>query len=279
MDFRNSVVVVTGAGSGIGKALALEAAGRGARVAAVDIEASAAEAVAHEIAAAGGEAAAFEADVVDRARVMALASEIEGRFGGVNLLFNNAGVYHHGRLERTKPENLEWLFSVNVFGLFHVFQAFLPLLHRAAQAGQLAHVVATGSENSLGIPIAENGIHTAYTASKHAVLGMTDGLRRDLEGSGIGVSLLCPGVVSTQIWNSARARQNRFGGPQQTPVAVSDYKAPYTREADECARLAFAGVAAGDFMIITDPSIRSYTDRRAADVNSALDRLEQRLST
>ena len=275
--FDDITAVVTGAGAGIGKALALEAALRGANVAVTDIQLDAAQAVADEITAMGRQAAAFQVDVSDAAAVTALAAQVAARFGTVNLLFNNAGVYAWGTLEKTKPENLAWLFNVNVFGAAYVFQAFLPLIRQADAAGQFAHVAATGSENSICAPDPANGTHTAYTASKHAVLGMTDALRRDLADTNIGVSIICPGVVSTMLWNSARVRQDRFGGPREAPPANAELTTPTARQAPEVARLALDGVAAGEFMIVTDPAIAPFAEQRRTDIANAFTALKSRL--
>jgi NAD(P)-dependent dehydrogenase (short-subunit alcohol dehydrogenase family) len=272
--FSDTTVAVTGAGSGIGRALALEAARRGARVAVADIQLQSAETVADEISAAGGQATAFQVDVADAASFQALADAVEAAFGQVNGLFNNAGVFSFGDLERTKPEDFAWMFNVNVFGTFNGVKSFLPLVRRAAAAGEVAFFVNTGSENSLGLP--PLGAFTAYTATKHAILGLSDGMRRDLADTGITVSLICPGPVKTAIWNSARTRQDRFGGPREaraSAAAVLDMG----QDPAEVARLTFAGMEAGDFVIVTDPAIQAFADKRAAEVSKAFEQLAERL--
>jgi NAD(P)-dependent dehydrogenase (short-subunit alcohol dehydrogenase family) len=231
--------------------------------------------VAEEIKSAGGLAQAYEVDVTDSASVERLASAATNAFGGVNLVFNNAGVFTFGALERTKPADFRWVFEVNVFGSYNCMMAFLPLLRETAKGGGLAHIVNTGSENSLGVP--PMGPFTAYTATKHAVLGMSDGVRRDLEGSGVGVSILCPGPVNTRLWDSASARQDRFGGPRQAPPAAAEALKNAQSPAD-VARITFEGIDGDEFLIVTDPEIRKFAQKRTAEIETALDLIDRRRS-
>jgi NAD(P)-dependent dehydrogenase (short-subunit alcohol dehydrogenase family) len=276
MEFSNRVVVVSGAGSGIGRALALKAASRGAKVAVLDIKGDAAAATVDLITAAGGTARPYAADVTDLDGLKAVAERIEADFGRINVVFNNAGVFTSGPITRTKPEDFAWVFDVNVRGLYNAIQAFIPALERADAAGELAHVVNTGSENSVALPTM--GPFTAYTATKHAVLGISDGLRRDLilQGSKIGVSIVCPGLVQTNLWNAKSTRQERFGGAREAPAeaagSMSDGRTP-----EATADTVFEGLDAGEFMIITDPRIRSFTDPRLAEIAAALDTTDARV--
>jgi NAD(P)-dependent dehydrogenase (short-subunit alcohol dehydrogenase family) len=268
--------VITGGGSGIGRALAIAAARRKAHVAVVDIDPRSAEKVAREIASEGGRAVGYGCDVSKFEAVVDLSQRIQAGFGKINLLFNNAGVYVNGPLEKIKPSDAAWLLAVNVLGVVHGVQVFLPALRSARAAGQLAVIVNTGSENSFGVPVA--GPHTVYTSTKHAVLGLSDALRRDLEGSGIKVSVLCPGVVITDLFDSRRRRPTDFGGPR----SVNPEHARIAREQmqrhgqlpERCAQLCFEGLARGDFLIITDPTIRDFYVRRHREVLAALDRID-----
>ncbi|MET0137477.1 MAG: SDR family oxidoreductase [Sphingobium sp.] len=225
-DLNRKTIVVTGAGSGIGQGLALKSAARGARVAVVDIMTDGASATVERIATAGGDARAYQADVTDLETLQAVSERIEADFGRINMVFNNAGVFTAGPIKRTRPQGFAWVFDVNVRCLYNAITAFLPALERTAAAGDLAHIVNTGSEYSVAVPTM--GPFTAYTATKHAVLGITDGLRRDLKGSGIDVSVNCPGLVQTGLWNAKRTRQDRFGGSREAPpeaaVAMAEGK-------------------------------------------------------
>lgn len=275
-DLAGKTIVVTGAGSGIGRGLSLHAAGRGAAVAVVDMALDAATATADLIVAGGGKARAYHVDVTELEALQSIATKIEADFGRINMVFNNAGVFTAGRITRTKPQDFAWVFDVNVRGLYNAILAFMPALERAAAAGDLAHIVNTGSENSLAVPTL--GPFTAYTATKHAVFGLTDGLRRDLEGTGITVSLICPGVVQTGLWNAKRARQDRFGGAREAPPEMGD-SMKEGRTIEATAETVFAGLDAGEFLIITDPRVRGFTQARLDVIARALDVADLRVTT
>jgi NAD(P)-dependent dehydrogenase (short-subunit alcohol dehydrogenase family) len=273
-DVQGKVVVVTGAASGIGRALAEEASRRGAKVAVADLDHPRAINVASEIAAGGAVAQGFHVDVTSMGSMQALVADVTERFGGVNVAFNNAGVFTGGTVERTRPEDFDWVFDVNVRGLYHGITAFLPALRRSAQAGDLAHMINTGSENSIGLPTV--GAFSAYTATKHAVLGLTDSLRRDLEGTGIGVSIVCPGMVRTELWNAKRARPERYGGAKIAPAERAESMSE-GRSPQETAQTVFAGLEAGEFMIITDTRIRGFAQARLDETARALDVCDERV--
>lgn len=276
LDLDGKVVVVTGAGDGIGRGLALKAAARGANVAVADIVFEAAQATADMINANGGKALAYHVDVAEAETLVAAAAAIEADFGRINMTFNNAGVFTGGPIGRTRPQDFAWVFDVNVRGLYNAINAFLPALERAAAAGDLAYIVNTGSENSLGVPTM--GAFSAYTATKHAVLGITDCLRRDVAESGIRVALVCPGVVQTSLWDSKRARQDRYGGARHAPpeasTALSD-----GRTVEATVETVFEGLDAGEFMIITDPRIADFAQPRLDEIAAALATSAARVTT
>jgi len=279
-ELKGAVAVVTGGASGIGRALCAAALARGLRVALVDIEAARAEAAATHLTAEGGEIRPYACDVADAGQLDHLAGLIRRDFGTVNLLFNNAGVIVGGPVEKTLPADALWMLSVNVMGVLHGVQSFLPLLKSARAAGQPAHVINTGSENSLGVPVI--GPTSVYTATKHAVLGLTDALRRDLAGNGIGVSLLCPGLVRTEIFDARRNRPDQFGGPKRTaPEQAERVRAMMATEGQDpalTAELCFEGIERGDFLIVTDPAIRGFATKRHSEVEAALDHIDRRLA-
>jgi len=275
MDLKDKIAVISGAASGIGLSLAIKAAGRGARVALVDIDGPGAEQAADSIRASGGQALAYQADTTDFEAMQALADRIEADHGRVNIVFNNAGVMTAGPLTKTRPQDFAWLFDVNVRGFYNAILAFMPALERAAAAADLAHIVNTGSENSVALP--SSYPLTAYTATKHAVLAISDGLRRDLAGSGIGVTIFCPSVVQTALWNSKRTRQEQFGGPRQAPAEYSTGLAR-GRTPEATVDTVFEGLDAGEFMIITDPRIRSFTETRLEEIARALDVCDERVT-
>jgi short-subunit dehydrogenase len=120
------------------------------------------------------------------------------------------------------------------------------------------------------------GPFSAYTATKHAVLGMTECLRRDLKGDGVNVSIVCPGVVSTNLWNAKRARPDRFGGAKVAQATASD-ALDAGRSPEDTVQTLFEGLDQGEFLIVTDPRIRAFTEPRLAEVAAALDICDTRV--
>jgi NAD(P)-dependent dehydrogenase (short-subunit alcohol dehydrogenase family) len=196
-DFRAKVCVITGAGSGIGRALALELARRGGRLAISDVDADAAAATALLCGAA--EVESYRLDVSDRAAVFAHADEVRSRFGVVNLVINNAGVAMHQPVLETSIEDYEWIMAINFWGVVYGSKAFLPHLISSGEA----HLVNLSSVFGLIAVPRESG----YNASKFAVRGFTEALRQEMLEAGHPVAVSCvhPGGVRTEIARSARA--------------------------------------------------------------------------
>ena len=212
-DLNGRVAVVTGGGSGIGRGIALALGAEGMTVAVADVRRSSAEAVAAEIESAGGGAFAIGLDVTSVESLAAAAREVAARAGGVNLLCANAGVLARiGPLVDHTVEDWEYTLSVNVMGIVKTVAAFLPALRERAPE---AHIVTTASLGGLVSDVrAPIG---AYIASKYACVGYSEMLRAELAGEGIGVSVLCPGVVESNLMaTSAENRHDAFG-PQPTP--------------------------------------------------------------
>jgi NAD(P)-dependent dehydrogenase (short-subunit alcohol dehydrogenase family) len=263
-DLKDRVAVVTGAATGIGRGIARALAAKGCHVVAADVDVPGIERLADELAASGVRSLAVACDVTDAHAVHALADRAWNAFGDVDVLCNNAGVGALGAVAEAKPSDVEWIFAVNVFGVLHGCAAFVP---RFQAAGRPAHVLNTGSEHSLGVPFPGMGI---YTASKHAVLGLSDVLRREVAVFDIGVSVLCPAVVRTEIWNAGRTRAERFGGPVQAPEELRQFMASGL-DPDEVGRTAVAGIERNDFLILTHPEVRDIAEERSKTVLGAFD--------
>src|SRR5207247_143348 len=190
---------VTGGGSGIGRGLALAFAREGARVVLADVDESAMDGVAREARGLGVEALAVRTDVSELVSVQALAERAWQAFGGVHVLCNNAGVALWGGLERATHRDWQWAMGVNLWGVIHGVETFVP---RMIAAGEPGHVVNTASMAGL---IASQGLGV-YNTTKYAVVGLSETLAKDLKPYRIGVSVLCPMGVATQIRESARNR-------------------------------------------------------------------------
>lgn len=273
---NNCVAVVTGGANGIGKALCVEIARRGGKVVVADIELANAENVAAELRAQGHDALAVQCDVTRLESLEAARDAVLARFGKVNLLCNNAGVIMGGAIENTRENDMRWMYEVNVFGVVRGTQVFLPALKEAAARGEFAHVLFTGSENSLGVPIA--GPCSVYTSTKHAVLGIADTFRRDMKAAetGVGTTLVCPAVVNTELWNAGRNRPQELGGPKPgNPASAEFFKAANTPES--VAIVGLDGCETNEFMVIPHPEVESFTRRRAQELLAAMDACERRV--
>ena len=193
--FTGKVAVITGAGSGIGRALALELAGRGARIAVSDVD----EVRAAETAKLAGEnARSYVLDVADRAAVLAHAEDVVEDFGGVNIVVNNAGVALGATVEEMSFEDYDWLMGINLGGVINGTKAFLPHLIASGDA----HLVNISSVfGFVGIPT-----QSAYNAAKFAVRGFTEALRQEMliARHPVGVSCVHPGGIKTNIVRDSR---------------------------------------------------------------------------
>jgi NAD(P)-dependent dehydrogenase (short-subunit alcohol dehydrogenase family) len=193
------VAVVTGGASGIGRALCLAFAGAGAHVVVADLdEAGMAETVAG-VAKAGRRAIAVRTDVSRLADVRALADRAWSELGGAHVLCNNAGVALWGGLDTATHQDWEWAIGVNLWGVIHGVEAFVPRMIAQRAEG---HIVNTASMAGL---IASEGLGV-YNTTKYAVVGLSETLQKDLRRHEIGVSVLCPMGVTTRIRQSARNR-------------------------------------------------------------------------
>jgi NAD(P)-dependent dehydrogenase (short-subunit alcohol dehydrogenase family) len=179
----------------------------GMRVVLADRDVARAERAAAELAERGANVVGAFVDVADPASVEALADEVAARMGEVHLLCNNAGVAARRPIVETTPAEWEWIFGVNVFGIVNGLRAFLPGM---LSGGGARHVVNTGSMSSLRVGVMGN--QTMYTASKFAVVGLSEALRQELEGTEIGVSVLLPGPVATELSRTSEVGRPRTVG-------------------------------------------------------------------
>lgn len=195
--FKDRVVVITGAGSGIGRATALAFAKEGAYVHLVDIHRGRVDQVAGEVRRLGPPAQGHVVDVRDPAAIEQLAHDVYARHRRVDVLVNNAGVGHSALVQETSLEDWRWVLDVNLWGVIHGIHAFVP---RLIDQGGDAHIVNTASFAGLvGVPSM-----APYCASKFAVVGLSEALGAELAPHGIRVTAICPGVIATDIVRSGR---------------------------------------------------------------------------
>jgi len=232
-DLAGRTAVVTGGGSGIGRALCLLLASRGARVHVADRDLAGAQAVAAQITSSGGQGQAHQVDVSDAAAVEALADELFAA-GPVHLLFNNAGIGHAGAVVDTTLGDWRALVDVNLMGVVHGLHAFLPRL--VAQADP-SHVVNTASMAGL---FPSPGL-VPYSTTKAAVVGLSESVDREVVGHGVRVHALCPGIINTNIIATSTMR-----GPwAQKQAGVTKMYATRGTSPDVVARQALRAVSRG----------------------------------
>ncbi|MBL8207588.1 MAG: SDR family oxidoreductase [Blastocatellia bacterium] len=193
---RNTVSVITGAGSGIGRATALRLAKAGSALAISDVNAKGLDETAQAAAAFGVKVTPFVVDVADKEAMQSFAAEVAREHGRVSVLLNNAGVALLGKAEELSIEDYEWLIGINFWGVVYGTKLFLPLLKQAPEAYIL------NISSIFGI-IAPTG-QSAYVASKFAVRGFTESLRHELQGTQIRVATIHPGGIKTNIAASAK---------------------------------------------------------------------------
>lgn len=197
-ELKGKVAVVTGAASGIGLAMTKQFVSEGMQVVMADVEEEALVASASNVQAEGADVLGVLCDVSDADSVNDLAEQTLSSYGGVHVVCNNAGVGPGGLMLETTAEEWEWIVGVNVMGVAHGVITFGPIL---AEAGE-GHIVNTASEAGL----VTNSALGMYCATKHAVVGLSESLWREVHPLGVGVSCLCPNLVNTQIFQSERNR-------------------------------------------------------------------------
>jgi len=253
-DLDGAVAVITGAGSGIGRASAHSFARRGARVVVTDIDAGRAKTVAGEL---GDRGVAARCDVTSLPDLEAARDLALERFGRVDLVMNNVGVLAVGPVEAIPLEAWQRTVDVNLLGMVRSLIVFLPLLLERGSG----HVVNTASTAGL-LPYGFDRL--PYTATKHAVVGLSESLALYLRPRGIGVSCLCPAGVKTNI-----IEQITFYGKAAPPRGP----AFPVLDADTVGELVADGVSEGRFLILTAPEAVDEIRERGAGVDAYLDRL------
>jgi NAD(P)-dependent dehydrogenase (short-subunit alcohol dehydrogenase family) len=208
-ELADKTAIVTGAASGIGLSLARAFARRGMAVVLCDLGGERLDAALAEVRTLGARAIAIATDVSDRSAVEHAARVAEAAFGGVHVACNNAGVAVHGKsIADLSPQEWDWLIGVNLYGVIHGVQVFLPLIRSHGGEG---HIVNTAS--IAGFQVRPGRRSGAYAATKYAVVALSESLALDLADTPIGLSVLAPAAVNTQIYRSGEHRPARFGGP------------------------------------------------------------------
>lgn len=210
VDYRGRTAVVTGAGDGIGKMLAIRLADRGMSVGVQDIRPDAAQAVAEQI---GPQAFPMVFDISDRDATQVAAEQFAATGRDLAMLWINAGVGVGASLLEGKPEQVRWAWEVNVLGPVWTAQCFVPLM-----TVRPSHVGITASTAALRPP---EGQFPLYAATKHGTMAVAEALRGELAERNIETTILCPGLLNTEIWDGAKARPGRFGGERRMDPKIA----------------------------------------------------------
>ncbi|WP_408895541.1 SDR family oxidoreductase [Nocardioides sp. R1-1] len=247
-ELTGKQVLVTGAASGIGRAVAEQAADRGAVLHLTDVQPEALAAVADAIRARGGTVATAEvADVSDHAQVRRLAALVTERSGAMDVVLNVAGIAIWGTVRSLEPEHWQRLVDVNLMGPIHVIEEFLPPMIDAGRGGQLVNV--SSAAGIIAMPW-----HAAYSATKFGLRGVSEVLRYDLRKHRIGVSLVCPGGVDTGLVETIR-----IAGIDQQSRAFVRARRHFQRRAvspERAAEAIWAGALRNRYWVYTSADIR-----------------------
>ena len=261
--FKDRVAVITGGAGGIGMALARAFAGRSARLVLADLDEAALGRAVQELTDTGGKAVGVRTDVTKLDSVRALADAAVRHFGAVHIVCNNAGVATFGEIRQSTHRDWEFTMNVNFWGVVHGVETFVP---RLIDQGTGGHVVNTASMAGL-VGMQWLGI---YCASKFAVVGLTEALHRELKPHGIGVSVLCPMIVATNInENSMRMRPQELRNEREEAVlpSANELKGG-TIAPEEVARRVVRAIERKDLYILTHPEQRQFLRRRAAKLDA-----------
>jgi NAD(P)-dependent dehydrogenase (short-subunit alcohol dehydrogenase family) len=271
-DLSGKTAFVTGGVSGIGLSMARAFGAAGMNVMLADINEEDLAAAVTELNERQVKAAGVRCDVAERQSVERAAKETVDRFGKVHVVCNNAGVGAGGPIDAVKPGDWDWTIAVNLMGVVYGMEAFLPHIRAHGEGG---HYVNTASmAGMISVPGME-----PYTASKYAVVGMSEGWAGQLAAENIGVSVLCPGFVKTRIYESSRARQDKFG-------QAADERDP--EQADFAKQLVLGGIdpdrvgarvvesiLANELYIFTHPDMAPLFEERAKNIKAAFERASE----
>jgi NAD(P)-dependent dehydrogenase (short-subunit alcohol dehydrogenase family) len=276
-DFKGKAAVVTGAASGIGLGIAKALASAGMNIMLADLRPEPLEAARQAVASMGGRAEAVTIDVSDPASVAAAGVAVSKAFGTLHVAVNNAGVAMHGTpIEAVTLEEWSWVMGVNINGVINGIRTFVPMIRAHGQGG---HVVNTGSVSSLFVREGRN--QGAYAMTKYAVLALSEALEQEVKAAGIGVSVLCPGGVTTSIFDSAATRPDRFGGAYSRPEQEA-LKSAFSTGAlhpDVVGRRVLQAIRDEECYVLTHTAERDIISARLDRIKAAFDRADAVMPT
>jgi short-subunit dehydrogenase len=254
-QYNEPVAVITGAASGIGKALAIKLAEKGCHLALADKDIQGLEKLQQQIEVKGVECFIAFLDVSDSQAFIAFAQQANDKFNRIDMLFNNAGVSLIDSVENQTLEDFHWIMNINFWGVVHGTNAFLPYL----KASPSAHIVNISSIfGLLSLPL-----QSAYNSSKYAVRGFTEALKMEMAGSNLAVHCVHPGGIKTNITNNAKVSTNAIPKSQ----LIADFNKQAKTTAEQAADIILAGIEkkqrrilVGEDAILLDGIVREFPD-------------------
>ncbi|MBF6472466.1 SDR family oxidoreductase [Nocardia abscessus] len=252
--------LVTGAATGVGKAIATELARRGAFVVVSDIDDDGGQKAAADINGSGGRATYVHADVTSSTDLAGLMKAAGIAQDGLNIVVANVmGGGAYGAIWDTDPETARRTFDIMVFGVYNVIREFAPALTATSRSGSPARLLVVGSEHSLGVP-PHVFPASVYTTSKYASLGLVDTARRDFAATGVSVTLLAPSWVRTEkLLELIRSSRE-----------LAEAIEPNAQDADEVGRRAVDGLLRGDYITATNPVTQEFALEHARQVTASI---------
>lgn len=256
-----SVAFITGGASGIGFAIAKALAARGAKVMLADLNQAKLDEAVASLTAAGADAASVVCDVADEAQMRAAAAATIDRFGKVHIVANNAGVALGGRSGKIAMQDWRWVVDINLMGVVHGVEIFTPLIQSHGEGGHFINVA------SMAGHVAGPGM-TPYHATKFAVVGYSEGMKLELEPDNIGVSILCPAWVKTDIHRSALSKPSEAGSENDPAFQKMEAVISSGIDADDVAEWTVKCVEDDRLYIFTHPAFAPYIDQRHEQIKA-----------
>ena len=264
-DVAGKVAFITGGASGMGLGMARAFGAAGMKVMIADIEKGPMDAAVAELKLKGIDAAGVVTDVADRDSVFAAADATIEAFGKVHVLCNNAGIGVSGKSDKCSVENWQWVMDVNLWGVIYGLQAFVPLIESHGEGG---HVMSTSSMAGM-VNFRYMG---PYNATKFAVVAIMETMMEEHRDDNLGVSVLCPGVVATNIASGTRNRQEQYGGQREArDLDANAEMLGKGLDPDIVGEQVLEAIIDDAPYIFTDPSMRKYINKRFERLSAGYD--------
>ncbi|MEM7001640.1 MAG: SDR family NAD(P)-dependent oxidoreductase [Pseudomonadota bacterium] len=265
-DLNGKTAFITGGASGIGFAMARAFLNEGMQVVIADVDETALASASQSLAGSNARVMAVQLDVTNREQYAEVVEQVEAEMGSVHVVCNNAGVYRGGNIDTVTYADWDWVMGVNVGGVVNGVQSWVDRIKAHGQGGHIVNTASmAGMTTSPGLGV--------YNTSKFAVVGMSEAMRLDLEPHGIGVSVLCPGMVRTQILDSERTRPDDFSPDDAAAESAAQAHSEMMHMAmnagippEEVADLVVQGIKTNQLYLFPHPELKSAVEARVGEI-------------